>query len=402
MSEKLSLRSLPIKGSRVLMRVDFNVPLDDHANITSDSRLVAALPSIKYVLEGGGSLVLMSHLGRPKGERKPEFSLRPVAKRLSELLDQDVMMAPDCIGEEVEALAETLKPGQVMLLENLRYYAAEEKPDKDPSFAQQLAKLGDLYVNDAFGTAHRVHSSTVTVASYFPSKAAAGFLMEKEIQFLGDAILKPQRPFYAIIGGSKVSTKIGVIKSLMKKVDALFIGGGMIFTFAKAQGISIGDSIFEADFLDTAKEILKACQSENVPMYFPDDVVAADAFSNDANIKVVSMSEGIPKGYRGLDVGPETIKLFSSKLSDAATILWNGPLGVFEFSNFAKGSVDMAKVLATLPATVIVGGGDTLAVVDNAGVTSKMSHLSTGGGACLEYLEYGSLPAVEALAEKTV
>lgn len=398
MTNKMSLSSLPVEGKKVLMRVDFNVPLNEKGEITSDARIVAALPSIKYILDHGGSLVLMSHLGRPKGEKKPELSLKPVAKRLSELLGKEVTQAPDCIGAEVEKIVGEMKTGDVVLLENLRYYNAETKPDSDPSFAKSLATYGDVYVNDAFGTAHRVHSSTVTVAQYFPGNSAAGFLLEKEIAFLGDAVLNPKHPFYAIIGGAKVSTKLGVIKSLMKKVDKLFIGGGMAYTFAKARGFAIGKSIVEEDLIGTAKEIIDECASSGVELVLPEDVVVAAEFKNEAPSKVIDVTEGIPEDCEGLDIGPNTVKTFVAKLGDGATILWNGPLGVNEMPNFAKGSNAVAEGLAKLGATVIVGGGDTLATVHAAGVADKMSHLSTGGGASLEYIEFGTLPGVEALS----
>lgn len=398
MTRKLSLSSLPVKGKKVLMRVDFNVPLDDHLNITSDARIQASLPSIKYVLDNGGSLVLMSHLGRPKAGKDPKMSLKPVAKRLSELLGVKVTMAPDCIGPEVEKLVNSMKAGDVILLENLRFYEAEEKPDKDPSFAKNLSKLGDIYVNDAFGTAHRAHSSTVTVAQYFPGKAAAGFLMEKEIAFLGDAVMNPKRPFYAIIGGAKVSSKLGVIKSLMTKVNKLFVGGGMAYTFARARGLAIGKSIVEDDLVPTAKEIMDECETLGLEIVFPEDVVVADNYSNDAKTKVVKVTAGIPDGWEGLDMGPATVKTWTKKLSDGATILWNGPLGVNEMPNFAKGSNAIATALAKSRGTVIVGGGDTLATVEAAGVADRMAHLSTGGGASLEYLEFGTLPGLEALS----
>lgn len=399
MAKKLSLKDLSVKGSKVLMRVDFNVPLDKSGKITDDSRIVATLPSIRMILDRGGAVILMSHLGRPDGKKMPEFTLAPCAKHLSQLLGKPVLMAPDCVGPEVEKMAKALHPGDVMLLENLRYYAAEEKPDKDPNFAKQLAALGDCYVNDAFGTAHRAHASTFTVASYFPGKAAAGLLMEKEIHFLGDMLANPKRPFYAIIGGKKISGKIEVLESLMKKVDGLLIGGGMVYTFAKAQGMSIGQSICEDEQLETARNVMKACKERNVKLWLGEDVVAADDFNNDAKTQVVRLSDGIPDGYQGMDIGPATIKKFSDVLKDAATVLWNGPLGVFEMSHFAAGTKAIATLLAKLKATTIVGGGDSLAAVAAAGVADKLSHLSTGGGASLEYIEKGKLPGIEALSD---
>lgn len=397
MHEKLSLKDLDVKGKKVLMRVDFNVPLDK-GSITDDTRIKASLPSINYVLDHGGSVILMSHLGRPKGKKNPEFSLAPCAKRLSELLHRNVIMAPDCIGPETEKLAQNLKSGEVLLLENLRFHEAEEHPEKDSSFAKKLAKLGDLYVNDAFGTAHRAHSSTVEITKYFPGKSAMGFLLEKEIRYLGQALLNPKRPFYAIIGGAKISTKIGVLKSLTQIVDALFIGGGMAYTFLKAQNIPIGDSIHEDEFLPQALEILKICHEKGIKFFLPEDYVVANQYSSDAKTQIVPKEQGIPPGYQGMDIGPKTIALFTKEIPNAKTILWNGPLGVFEFDQFAKGTESIAKALASSSATTIVGGGDSIAALNKLGLADKMSHLSTGGGASLEFIEFGTLPGIEALS----
>ncbi len=398
MTRKLSLTDLPIQGKKVLMRVDFNVPLDKNATITDDTRIAAALPSIRHVLSQGGALILMSHLGRPKEKKVPELSLAPCAKRLAELLQQPVLIAPDCIGPEVEAMARTLKPGQVLLLENLRFHRGEEHPDDDPEFAKKLAQLGDFYVNDAFGTAHRAHSSTATIARYFPGKAAAGFLMEKEIRFLGEALLKPARPFYAIIGGAKISSKIGVLKALIPKVDALLIGGGMAYTFFKAQGWAIGDSICEDEWLNEARSIMEACRAKGVKLLLPVDNVMADQPRNGAHTKIIDPQQGIPAGFQGVDIGPGTIRLFTQQLQDAATVFWNGPLGIFEQSDFAKGTQAIAKVVAQLHATTIVGGGDSIAALQAAGLADKITHLSTGGGASLEFIEQGTLPGIEALS----
>lgn len=389
---KLTLKDLSLKNQRVLMRVDFNVPMEK-GKITDDSRIRAALPSIEYVLNHGASLILMSHLGRPKGKPEAEFSLAPCAKRLSELLKKPVAMAKDCIGPEVEKMAAALKPGQVLLLENLRFHAGEETPDKDPSFAAALAKLGDCYVNDAFGTAHRAHASTATIARYFPGKSAMGFLMEKEIQALSPLLAHPARPFYAIIGGAKVSSKIGVIKKLLDLVDALFIGGGMIYTFLKAEGISIGDSLCEdpAPIRDLPKEKLR----------FPIDLVIADQFSNEANHKTVLLKEGIPDGWQGVDIGPKTVAEWSKQLQKAATVFWNGPLGVFEMPNFAKGTQSIAQCLANAKAKTIIGGGDSVAAIEEMGLGSRFAHLSTGGGASLEFLEYSHLPGIDALSDSS-
>lgn len=392
--EKLTLKDLSLKGKRVLMRVDFNVPLSKDGKITDDSRIVAALPSIEYILSHGASLILMSHLGRPKAKPDPQFSLAPIAKRLSELLHKPVPLAPDCIGADVKKMTAALRPGQILLLENVRFHPGEEEPEKDPEFTKELAELGDIYVNDAFGTAHRAHASTALIAKHFPGKAAAGFLMEKEIAFLFPLLQSPKHPFYAIIGGAKVSTKAGVINNLLKRVDALFLGGGMTFTFLKAKGIPIGNSLFEAEEVKRAKEILQSAKS----IYIPTDLVIADHFSNDANWKVIQSKEGIPDDWQGMDIGPETIREWSLLLQKPATVFWNGPLGVFEMPNFAKGTFEIAHALARSDAEVIVGGGDSVAAIQQIGLGNKFAHLSTGGGAALEFLEFGHLPGIDALS----
>jgi phosphoglycerate kinase len=395
---KLSLRDLDVKGKKVIMRVDFNVPFAKDGTISDATRIRAALPSIKYILENGGALILMSHLGRPKGEKKVEFSLKRVADTLHKLLGSPVTFVEDCIGPEVEQKAKDLKSGEVLVLENLRFYKAEEKPDTDPTFAQNLAKLADIYVNDAFGTAHRKHSSTATIASFFPKKAAAGFLMEKEIDFLGGLLENPTHPFYAIIGGSKVSTKMGVLKSLAQKVDGIFIGGGMTFTFLKAKGLSIGNSIHEDDLIEEAKSFEALCKEKNVKLFLPKDLVIADAFKEDANIRTVATHEGIPEGWEGMDIGPETIKEWKDALAGGKTIFWNGPVGVFEMAPFAKGTNALAEKIAQLDATTVVGGGDSLAAINLLGLGSQFTHLSTGGGASLEFIEFGHLPGIDALS----
>ncbi len=392
--DKLALKDLSLKGKRVLMRVDFNVPLSKDGTITDDSRIVAALPSIEYILAHGASLILMSHLGRPKAKPDPQFSLEKVAKRLSELLDKPVPLAPDCIGPEVEKMAKALRPRQVLMLENVRFHLGEEEPEKDPSFVDSLAELGDLYVNDAFGAAHRAHASTALIAKHFPGKAAAGFLMEKEISYLTPLLQSPRHPFYAIIGGAKVSTKAGVIHNLLKKVDSLFLGGGMTFTFLKAEGIEIGSSLFEEEEQKAASEILETAKS----IHLPSDLVIADAFSNDANRKVIKSKEGIPQGWQGMDIGPETIQEWSKLLQKAATVFWNGPLGVFEMPHFAKGTFEIATALANSAAEVVIGGGDSVAAIQQMGLGEKFAHLSTGGGAALEFLEFGHLPGIDALS----
>ncbi|NGX34281.1 MAG: Bifunctional PGK/TIM [Candidatus Anoxychlamydiales bacterium] len=398
--EKLLITDLDLKDKKVLMRVDFNVPLTDADKISDDTRIKAALQSIKYVLDNNGALILMSHLGRPKGKKDPKLSLKIVAKRLSDLLGLDVKMAPDSVGPEVESLAKNLKPKEVLLLENLRFHEAETKPEKDPNFAKSLSSLGDIYINDAFGTAHRKHSSTYTITEYFPKKSLMGFLLKKEISFLGKAIKNPKRPFYAIVGGKKISTKIGVIDSLIEKVDAIFIGGGMSYTFLKALNLSVGKSIYEEDFISEAQKIMKKCDEKKVKLHLPLDIVVADEFNNDAKTEIINTDENIPDNFEGMDIGPKTIKEFSKLLTDAKTILWNGPLGVFEFNNFAIGTNEIAKAISKINCISIVGGGDSIAAINKLGIADKFSHLSTGGGASLAYLEFGTLPGIEALSEK--
>lgn len=393
---KLSVGDLELRGKRTLIRVDFNVPLDGR-KITDDTRIKAALPTIKHVMESGGKIILMSHLGRPKGEVASELSLEPVAERLRELLDKNVVMAPDCVGDEVKAIVDKMKEGDVVLLENLRFHAEEEK--NDPDFAKKLAELADVYVNDAFGAAHRAHASTAGVTEYI-SQSAAGLLMEKEIQYIGEAIENPERPFAAILGGAKVSDKIGVIENLMKKADAIIIGGAMAYTFLKAQGRKVGNSLVEDDKLDLARDLLKKSLDSNVPIYLPIDHVVADRFAADANMKIVKRGS-IPDGWEGLDIGPATVEKYGGVLKDAKTIIWNGPVGVFEFDAFAKGSFAIAKLMAESDATTIVGGGDCVAAVQKSGYADKVSHISTGGGASLELMEGKELPGIAALSDKS-
>ncbi len=388
---KKSVRDVALSGKRVLMRADFNVPLQDGA-ISDDTRIQAALPTIEYILEHGASLVLMSHLGRPKGQVKPELSLKPVAARLSELLGRAVQMAPDCVGPEVKAMAESLRPGEVLLLENTRFHAEEKK--NDPEFARQLAELGDLFVNDAFGTAHRAHASTEGVTHYLPS--VAGFLIEKEIAFLGRATGDPERPYLVLLGGSKISGKIAVINNLLGKADKLLIGGGMANTFFKAQGLPVGDSLVEDDALPLANDLLAKAGDKLV---LPVDVVIADAFAPDAATQTVPVDQ-VPDGWRILDIGPQTVAHYRELLSQAKTVVWNGPMGVFEMPAFAKGTFAIAQVLAELDAVTIIGGGDSASAVKLAGVTDKVSHVSTGGGASLEFLEGKTLPGIAALDDK--
>lgn len=400
MIDVLTLEDLDVKGKKVLVRVDFNVPLNDQGKITDDTRIRASLPTIEYILSHGGSVILMSHLGRPKGKKDPAFSLKPCAEHLAKLLKKPVKLAPDCIGKKVKSLIDALKPGEVLLLENLRFHSAEEKPEEDPSFAKQLAELGDLYVNDAFGTAHRAHSSTATIAKYFPGMSAAGFLLQKEIEFLGSHFSHPKHPFYAIIGGAKVSSKLGVLNSLLSKVDALFIGGGMAYTFFKAQGIKIGKSICEDELLEEARKFLQTAKSKKIPIYFPEEIVIADAFDKEAKHKTIAVKDGIPSGWQGMDVGPKTISTWTHTLQNAQMIFWNGPLGVFEFPAFAKGTNAMAEALSKTRAITVIGGGDSVAAINQLGIGDKFSHISTGGGATLEYIEQGHLPGIDALSKK--
>ena len=395
---KKTIRDIDVAGKRVLVRVDFNVPLDAEQHITDDTRIKAALPTIQYLLDNGAAVVLMSHLGRPKGQVVETMRLTPVARRLSELLGRPVEVATECIGPEVEAQAKALQPGQVLLLENLRFHKEEEK--NDPAFAHQLAALGQIYVNDAFGTAHRAHASTEGVTHDLPG--VAGFLMEKEINFLGAALENPRRPFSAIIGGAKVSDKIAVLERLIGMVDSLLIGGGMANTFLKAEGYEIGDSLFEESKVDVARDLIVKARQHGINLVLPTDVVIADRFANDANTKIVASDQVLP-GWRILDIGPETIKAFSDALENAQTIVWNGTLGVAEMAAFAKGTDAIIAMLAqrTLAgATTIIGGGDSAAAVEQAGAAERMTHVSTGGGASLEFLEGRVLPGVAALQDK--
>jgi phosphoglycerate kinase len=388
---KETVRDINVIGKRLLVRVDFNVPLKAGA-VADDTRIRAALPTITYLLEQGAALILCSHLGRPKGKVVPELKMDPVAGRLSELLGRPVVKLDDCVGPEVEKAVQTMQPGYIILLENTRFHP-EEKAN-DPEFARQLASLAEIYVNDAFGSAHRAHASTEGVAHHLP--AVAGFLMEKELEFLGQAVEAPEHPYVAILGGAKISDKIGVIESLLKQCDRLLIGGGMANTFFKAMGFDVGDSLVEEDAVPTARSLLESAGSQLV---LPVDVVIADAFDNDADTRIVAPNE-VSAGWRILDIGPRTVPTFESALGEARTVVWNGPLGVFEMPNFAKGTFAVAKLLANLDATTIIGGGDSAAAVRQAGVADRMTHVSTGGGASLEFLEGKTLPGVAALADK--
>lgn len=396
---KKTLRDIDVAGKRVLVRVDFNVPLDDQQHITDDTRISAAVPTVQYLRDAGASVVLMSHLGRPKGNVVPEMSLAPVAQRLGELLATDVALAPDCVGDVTEQMAVRLQPGQVLLLENLRYKSEEEANDAD--FAQALARLGDLYVNDAFGAAHRAHASTEGVTRYV-GESVSGLLMEKEITYLDETLKQPARPFVAILGGAKISGKIEVIENLLDKVDALIIGGGMSYTFFKAMGLEIGDSLLEEDRIGVAEELITRCKEQGVELLLPVDVVVADRFGADAQTQVVDREE-MPSGWEGVDIGPDTRGLYAERMAQAGTVVWNGPLGVFEMEPFAHGTRAVAQALAeaTQSDTIsIIGGGDTAAAITQMGLADAMTHISTGGGASLECMGGRVLPGVAALSEK--
>ncbi|MGE5351731.1 MAG: phosphoglycerate kinase [Acidobacteriota bacterium] len=393
---KLSIDQVDLKGKRVLVRVDFNVPLDENLNITDDIRITSSLPTIKKIINEGGKVILMSHLGRPKGQPNPKYSLKPAAKRLSELLGKEVKMAPDCVGPEAKNLVNSMKDGDVVLLENLRFHAEEEK--NNPEFAKELSELGDVYINDAFGSAHRAHASTEGVTKYIQVNAA-GYLMQKELDYLGKAISEPERPYCAILGGAKISGKIDVIQNLFPKVDTLIIGGGMAYTFYKAMGYEIGKSLLEEEKIDLAKEILEKAKNSKVNFMLPVDVVVTSEFSNDSPSEVVSI-QNIPADKMGMDIGPKTVELFKAEVLKSKTIIWNGPMGVFEFDNFAKGTNAIAEALVEATekgATTIIGGGDSAAAIKKAGLEEKVSHVSTGGGASLEFLEGKTLPGVAAL-----
>ena len=391
MFNKKTIKDLDLRGKRVLVRVDYNVPIKDGV-VGDDTRIRAAMPTLEYLLEQGAAVILCSHLGRPKGSPNPKYSLRPVAAYLSEMMGKPVAFAEDCVGPVAEAAAQALQPGEVLLLENTRFHAEEEK--NDPEMSRQLANLAELYVNDAFGSAHRAHASTEGVARFLP--AAAGFLLEKEIKYLGQAIADPEQPFVAILGGAKISDKIGVIRNLLKKADQVLIGGGMANTFFKAQGYPVADSLVEDEALDTARELL---QDGSNRLRLPVDVVIGDRFDAEAESKVMPMGP-VPDGWRILDIGPETIAAYAKSIAGAGTVVWNGPMGVFEFPRFAKGTFELAKAVASSPALTIVGGGDSVAAIQQSGMAERITHISTGGGASLEMLEGLELPGLAALQDR--
>lgn len=392
---KKTIEDIDVQGKRVFVRVDFNVPMDEHKQITDDTRVRAAVPTIKYLMEKGAKVILASHLGRPKGQVNEKYSLAPVAAHLSKLLNKQVVMATDCIGAAVQSTVAQLQAGDVVLLENVRFYAEEEKNVE--SFAKELASLADIYVNDAFGTAHRAHASTAGIAKFLP--AVAGYLMQKEIEFMGKALQNPDRPFVAIIGGAKVSDKIGVIENLLTKVDTLIIGGGMANTFMKANGLNVGKSLVEEEKLELAQNLISLAETQGVNLLLPVDVVAAAAFAADAEHKNISVAD-IPAEWMALDIGVETAKMYAEAISEAKTVIWNGPMGVTEMEPYAQGTMAVAKALASIQATTIVGGGDSVAALEKTGLSAKMTHISTGGGASLEFLEGKELPGVVALNDK--
>lgn len=393
---KKTIRDIDVKGKHVVVRCDFNVPMQDGV-ITDDNRIVSALPTIRYLIENGAKVVLMSHFGRPKGEARMEFTLAPVAKRLAELLEKEVkfISCPEVVNDEVKQAAAALKDGEVMLLENVRF--RKEETDNEAGFAKELASLGEIFVQDAFGTAHRTHASTAGIADYLP--AVSGFLIEKEVKFLGSAVENPERPFVAIMGGAKVGDKIPVIENLLQKVDTLIIGGGMAYTFFKSMGLEIGKSILDTDNIDLAKKLMEKAEAQGVKMLIPVDTVCATEFSNDAETKICDR-DAIPADMEGLDIGPKTVELYREALKDAKTVVWNGPMGVFEMPNFAKGTKAIAEILADSDAITIIGGGDSAAAAEQFGLADKMTHISTGGGASLEFLEGKVLPGIAVIEDK--
>lgn len=400
MGKKLSIRDLDLKGKKLLVRVDFNVPLDDKGAISDSSRILAAIPTLRYALDQGASLILLSHMGRPKGKKDPSASLKLCVPELEKALHVPVRFLSDCIGDDVSKAVKHLSPGEVLLLENLRFHAAEEDPSKDPTFVSSLGALGDCYVNDAFGAAHRAHASVTELPKLFPACAAQGFLMEKEVQVLDTLLKDPARPFAALLGGAKASTKIPLIKALTERLDLLLIGGAMAYTFLQAQGFAMGGSLCEKECLSEANAVISRCQDKGIPLLLPIDiwVVPVGKPLNIEAARLVQIEDGVPDEEQGVDIGPATIELFTKALKDVKTVFWNGPVGVFEVPKFAKGTLAMANAVASVKGCSIVGGGDSLAAVQMSGLGAKMTHLSTGGGASLEYLEQGSLVGVDALS----
>lgn len=391
---KKTVRDIDLKGKTVIMRVDFNVPQDENLNVTDNTRIQASLPTIRYILDQGSKLIIISHIGRPKGKVVEKLRIAPIGKELSKVLKQEIVICNDCIGEEVKAIVNRMKPGEVVLLENLRFH--KEETENDPQFAKELASLADVYVNDAFGTAHRAHASIEGIAKYIP--AVSGFLLEQELQYLGKALSHPERPFVVIVGGSKVFSKIGILEALLDKLDILIIGGGLNYTFCKAKGQAIGASILDEKDIDTAKQLMDKAKAKGVDLIIPVDHVIADRIDNNARIEVVKGD--IPDGFMGLDIGPETIELIKAKLKTAKTVLWNGPLGVFEIESFSKGTYAVAQALGEVNGITIVGGGDLVAAINQSGVADRITHISTGGGASIEYIEGKKLPGIEVLNNK--
>ncbi len=396
-----TLREVPIKGKRILVRADFNVPLNSHGEIIDDSRIKSSLNTIKFILERGGSVIVMSHLGRPDGKRMPEFSLAPIAKKLAELLGIDVGFAPDCVGEVAEKMVSKLNPGQIVVLENLRFHKGEEHPDKEPIFAEKLSRLGDIYVNDAFATCHRMHASTYTIVPKY-HEACAGFLVEKEVTILTNLLTQSKKPFYAVIGGSKIGSKIGILEALLEKVDGLLIGGGMTFTFLKAMNIPIGNSLVDDNHLETAQKILRRAEKKGIDLHLPIDIVCTNSLSDESQTITVSVKEGIPEGMIGADIGEKTTAMWKIILEKANTIFWNGPVGVYELKPFQNGTFAVAEIVSSRKAMTIIGGGDSAAAIHSLNLDQKITCISTGGGATLEFIEFGTLPALDLLTKTIV
>ncbi len=396
-----TLREIPIKGKQIVIRADFNVPLNGKGEIMDDGRIKSSINTIKFILDRGGSAIVMSHLGKPNGTRVPELSLAPIAKRLSELLGQDVAFAPDCIGEVVEKMVSKLASGQILLLENLRFHPGEENPIKEPAFADKLARLGDVYVNDAFATSHRKHASTYTIVPKYKD-SCAGFLVEKEVTILTNLLTQSKQPFYAVIGGSKIASKIGILEALLEKVDGLLVGGGMAFTFLKAMGKEIGNSLVDEEHLDIAQKIIRRAEKKGIDFHLPLDIVCAQSLSETSETITVDIDDGIPTGYIGADIGPKTTAAWKTILDGANTIFWNGPVGVYELKPFQQGSYIVAEIIASRKVMTIIGGGDSAAVIHTLGLDQKITCISTGGGATLEFIEFQTLPALELLTKSIV